>query len=152
MAAYLVEIADEVTTVLNAATLSLSFTANRVYIPVHNIRELGDLTVSVVPTTLTPSLIDRSGRSMYDYFVDVAIQQSIGEGPLSDAEINAACDPLMLLGEEVISLFSGKSLAISRTPHPRCVDAKNQPVFYPPHLDELRVFTSLVTLNYRLGR
>lgn len=150
MAAVIVSIADAVVAALNGATLSLPFTATRVYVPVHSITDLKCLTVSVVPATLEGALLNRSGRNLFDYQIHVGIQKTIGSGTMTDAEINAAADPLMLLAEEVGDLFDGKLL--ESTPAARCIDVKNAPIFAPDHLDEKRLFTSLVTLTFRLGR
>lgn len=152
MAAVIIEIADAVVEVLNEAVLSLPFTAKRLYVPIHEIRDLKDLTVSVVPSSLNPRILDRAGRNMYDYFIDIGIQQLIGVGKLSDEEINSACDPLMQLAEEIISELFLIELPIAHDPPPRCIDADNMPIYDPHHIDERRVFTSLVTLNFRQGR
>lgn len=150
MAAVILSIADAVTAALNGASMSLPFTAERMYVPIHEMRDLAGLKVSVVPTALEGRLIDRSGRNLYDYTIHVGIQQSIGQGAMTYAQINAACDPLMQLCEEIADLFDGK--AIASTPAARCVDVKNEPIYSPLHIDEKRVFTSLITLVFRLGR
>jgi hypothetical protein len=156
MAAIVIEIADAVTALLNEATLSQSFTAERSYVPVHELEDLVDtgiLAVTVVPAGLTGNLIDRSPRSMYDYVIDVGIQKALPIGALTESQRNAFVDPLMLLAQEVVDLFNGAVLTIPYdTIRPRCVDVKNIPAFSPHHMDEEGVFTSLITLNFKLGR
>lgn len=150
MPAVIVSIADAVTAALNGASLSQSFTATRVYVPVHTLRDLADLTVSVVPASIEGSIIDRSGRNLNTVDIHVGVQKVIGQGQMTDAQINAACDQLMLLAEEIGDLFTGQQLA--STPVTRCIDAKNIPIYSPPHIDEKRVFLSLVTLSFRYGQ
>lgn len=144
-----IDIADAVVTALNGATLSQSFVAERKYVPVHELDDLAQLRVSVVPATLEGVLIDRAGRNLYTFTIDVAVQKSIGSGAMTDVQINAACDPLMTLSEEIADLFDGKALT---SPAARCTDVKNVPIFAPAHLDEKRVFTSVVSLTFKLGR
>lgn len=151
MAAAMVEIVDAVVTALNSATLSQSFTAIRQYVPVHEIRHLVDLTVTVVPREIDPKILNRDGKNIYDYIIDVGIQKVIGQGAMTNDEINAACDPLMQLAQEIIDLFFFEVLSIASYPNPRCVDANNVPIFAPLHLDEKRIFTSIITMNFRLG-
>ena len=150
MAAVIVSIADAVTDALNGASLSQTFTARRVYVPVHTLRDLSCLTVSVVPATLEGTLLERSGRNLFSYDIHVGVQKVIGQGQMSDDEINEACDPLMLLAQEIGDLFDGGLLASA--PQARCVDVKNVPIYSPQDIDEKRVFLSLVTLTFRLGR
>lgn len=151
MAAVLIEIADAVAAALNGAALSQVFTAERAYVPVHDLEDLDALKVTVVPAGLTLALLDRSPRHMHDYVVDVGVQKRFGSGALTPAEILAACDPLMKLTEEVVDLFRGKALPVAAG-SAVCTAAANNPVFAPAHADEKRVFTSVVSLTFRLGR
>lgn len=153
MAAIIIEIADAVVSELNSASLSQSFEAVRSYVPVHEIRDLVDLKVAVVPFNIIGNTIDRSGRQMYNYEIYVTIQRMIGIGPLTNDQINAAADPLMILAEEIVDLFNGKALTLAYDPiGVRCVDVKNSPSFAPHHLDEERIFTSEIILGFKVGR
>lgn len=155
MAAVILQIADAVTTELNEGdnNWSLPFIARRVYVPLRDLKDMIDLTVSVVPKSLKPVLLNRAGANLYDYLIDIGIQQVIGVGPMTDAEIVAASDPIMSLAEEITSAFFLELLPIPyMQPLPRCIDAENQPIFHAPDIDEKRLFTTIVTLNFRLGR
>ena len=77
-----------------APALSQVFEAERHYVPVHEIKALVDLTVSVVPRTLDGALLDRAGRNLFTFVIDVGIQRTIGRGAMSLDEIKAAADPL----------------------------------------------------------
>lgn len=150
MAATILAIADAVTEALNAASLSLAFTATRVYVPTYLQDDLQDLKVQVVPAMLNGKIIDRGGRNLFDYKIYVGVQKIIGSGPMTDDEINAICDPLMQLAEEIGDVFDG--LPLAGPPAARCTDAANKPIFSPEHIDEQRLFTSLVTLTFRLAQ
>jgi hypothetical protein len=147
---YLIDIADAVVETLNAAALSQAFTAVRYYVPVKALPALDALAVSVVPITLERSLQTRGATSLTTYGVDIGIQQRLPSGPMSPDEIAAACDPLMDLAEEVAQFFYGKPLAGLGACY--CTDVKNLPVFSYEHLDEKRVFTSLLTLSFKAGQ
>lgn len=150
MSAVIVDLADAVVDKLNAASLSQLFTAERTYVPVHGLEQLSDLKVSVVPTGLTATTLERSTANLYEYVIDIGIQRGIGRGSMTPAEINAACDPLMLLAQEIVDLFSDKRLSTYTDAF--CSDFTNTPIFHPPHIDEHRVFTSVVSLTFKLRR
>lgn len=146
----IISIADAVTATINGAALSQNFTAKRYYVPIHELVDLQDLKVSVVPSMLESELLTRSSLNQMNYSIDIAIQQSLGSGPRTEMEIEAFCDPLMYLAEQIIGLFTGKALA--GFPQAICIEFANLPIFAPAHLDDLRVFTSVIVLKFRLIR
>lgn len=151
--AIVIDIADAVVTRLNGATLSQLFTAQRHYVPIHELKELVDLAVSVVPRTLDLALLTRGGTNLYSHVIDIGIQRTIGRGAMSNGDINAAADPLMTLAEEIVLLFAGERITI---PNPflvvTCTNVTNVPIFAAEHLDEMRIFTSVVSLTFKVGR
>lgn len=154
MAAVVVEIAEEVKDALNDAAFSMPFTAERLYVPRFRLRknspgESGDpdldtLRVSVVPRELSLVALNR-GADDFDYSIDVAIQRRL------ESDDPADVDPYMGLAQEVVDLFRGKFLAgvFGRA---ACVSAANLPIYSPEFLNESKVFTSVVTLTFRLAR
>ncbi len=148
-----IDIADAVVARLNGATLSQLFAAQRHYVPIHELKDLVDLTVTVVPRTLEGALLDRSGRNLYTYVIDVGIQQSIGRGAMTLDEIKAAADPLMTLAEEIADLFDGQPISIPNAAlKVSCLNVANVPIFASEHMDEQRVFTSVLSLTFKVGR
>lgn len=144
MPATVIAIADAVTAVINDGSFAQTFTAERAYVPVHELTELVDLKVTVVPASLSAALLTRGSAHLFDYVIDVGIQQK-------KEPTVANLDPLMLLVERIVDLFRGKPLAVgSATAH--CTLAENRLIFAPDHLDEKRVFTSVVSLTFRMGR
>ena len=58
----ILEIADKVTTKLNAASLSQTFQAERLYVPNFDLSEMKELRVSVVPREIDLLPLDRSSN------------------------------------------------------------------------------------------
>jgi len=146
MPSTIVAITEAVTDYLNGATLSQSFIAERAYAPVHNIKDLTSIAVTVVPISVTGQNLNRRGQNLNEYVIDVAIQKRLGIGRMTNDEVNAVVDPLMQLGEEIQALFGGTNMAGAR-----CIDSKNEPIYASHHIDEQRVFTSVIVLIFRKG-
>ena len=98
--------------------------------------------MTVVPRSVASKSLDRQ-RDSYDYEIDVAVQQKV------DPTL-ANLDALVLLVEEIGDHFRHEPL--SGLPAARCVGVQNTPVYAAEHLQELRVFTSVLTLTFRLWR
>ena len=110
--------------------------------PVFDLQGMSQLKVTVVPKGITSASLDRS-RDSFDYQIDVAVQKKTSN------EI-VAIDSLMLLVEEIGDYF--RSNPLSSFPGARCTNVENLPVYAPDHLQELRQFTSVLTLTFRLWR
>lgn len=136
-------VADAVVAQLNSATLSQPIQAERLYVPNFDLQEMSELRVSVVPRELHVRSLDR-GRNSYEAEIDLAVQKKFNKG---DA---AEIDPLVAFVEEIADLFRLKRLASfpgaiwSRTDH--------QVLYSQEHWDQLRQFTSLLTLSFRVMR
>jgi len=141
--AVITDIADAVVAELNAGTFSQPFEAKRYYRPVFDLAEMKDLHVSVVPRGMTIERADRS-RNQHDVQIDVAVQQKFQSG---DA---AELDPLMALVEEIADFFRLRRLTVR--PEAVWIRTENVPIYAPEHLDELRQFTSVLTLTFRVVR
>ncbi|MGE4157614.1 MAG: hypothetical protein AB7F75_00790 [Planctomycetota bacterium] len=137
------DIAEAVKEELNAATFSQPFSAERHYQPLFELEEMKDLHVSVVPNSLTIHPLGR-GQNQYDVKVDVAIQKKFAKGD------NTELDPLMTLVEEIADHFRLKRLAGYTAA--MWVKTENAPVYAQEHMEQLRQFTSVVTLTFRVQR
>jgi len=141
--AVILEIADAVVAELNGTSFSVPFTAVRRYQPKFDLMEMQTLHVSVVPRSLLAAKsVDRNKASV-DYLIDVGVQQKTDMS-------QAALDGLMALVEEIAAHFEGKPLAGYAAA--RCMVVKNEPVYFPDHLEQLRQFTSVLTLTFRVWR
>ncbi len=143
MPSELLRTADAVVAALNAAALSLPFTAERHYQPVFDLSEMKDLRVTVVPRGVDVFQTAR-GKGTFDYKVDVAVQKKFEKG---DA---AELDPLMELAGEIAELFRAKRL--DAFPKAAWVKTEHAPVCAQEHMQELRQFTSVMTLTFRVAR
>jgi len=140
--AVILDIADAVVDQLNATPFSQPLTAERHYQPRFELSEMTELKVSVVPRSLASKSLDRN-RDSFDYLIDVAVQKKTDM-------TQAALDALMALVEEITNHFRMQKLA--GYPAARCTEVKNEPVYALEHLDELRQFTSVITLTFRVWR
>ena len=141
--AVITDIADAVVQELNSGSWSLPLSAERHYRPVFDLKDMQTLHVTVVPKGTQVERADRS-RSQFDYQVDVGVQRKFEKG---DA---AELDPLVGLVEEIADHFRAQRLAAY--PDAVCVKSEHAPVYAPEHMDELRQFTSVLTLTFRAVR
>jgi hypothetical protein len=143
MTSELIRVADAVVAALNVGAFSMPFTAERHYQPVFDLAEMKDLHVSVVPRGRE---IAQAARTLatFDCKVDVAVQKKFTTG---DA---AELDPLMALAEELAEFFRCKRLP--GLPDAAWVKTEHSPVYAQDHLQELRQFTSVMTLTFRITR
>ncbi len=137
------EIADAVAAELNAGSFSQAFTAERRYRPVFDLPEMGTLHVTVVPQGMTIETAGR-GRNQQDYRIDIAIQKKFENG---DA---AELDPLMALVEQIADHFRFRRL--EGLPEAVWVKTENAPIYAAEHMEQNRVFTSVLTLTFRVVR
>jgi len=136
------EIAQAVANELNTQPFSQAFTAQRHYRPQFGLEELAALRVSVVPRSLTLATASRA-KSTWEVAVDVAIQRR-----LQDPGNIPESDTLVSLVEEVIAFFDGRRLGAC--PQATFIGVENDPAYAVEHIDELSVFTSVVTVRYRV--
>ncbi len=137
----IVALADAVVSELNGEGWSLPFVARRLYRPRFEPADLRTLQVSVVPRSLAIEAASRADDS-FQYQIDLAVQQKL------DAESADQADPLLGLVEEIARHFRLRRPAA--LPSAVCVKVENDPVYAVEHLDELRCFTSILTLSFRL--
>jgi hypothetical protein len=137
------DIADAVVTELNEGEFSQEFTAARSYLPSFDLKDMKDLHVSVVPKGVA---VQPAGRAacQYDYSIDVGVQKKLSAADASEI------DPLTALVEEIAGFFRLRRLAgypaaiWARTEHPH--------LYAPEHLEQLRQFTSVITMTFRVVR
>jgi len=136
------DVADAIVAELNAASLSQPIAALRTYLPQFKLTEMQNLHVTVVPKGVVLASPDRC-RSQADYSVDVAVQKKFSTGT------NAELDLLIDLVQEIIVFFRHKQRLDS---FPNAMWLKSEvPVLYAPeHMEQLRQFTSVLTLTYRV--
>ncbi len=142
MPAIILEIADAIVAELQAIGFVPPFSVARHYLPRFELSEMNTLRVSVVPRSVRSEALDRQ-RDRFDYQIDVAVQQKIEPA-------NAHLDALMNRVEEIADHFRAKRLA--SYPNAAWLKTEQSVLYAPEHIDELRQFTSVLTLTYRVLR
>jgi hypothetical protein len=142
----LTDIASAVETELNAApagTFEPAFTAQRAYLPQYELKDMADLHVTVVPKGVVVQSASRA-VSQYDYSIDVAVQKKLA------ATDPAEIDPLMALVEQIADFFRQRRL--SAYPSAAWVRTEHTHLYAQEHMSDLRQFTSVLTLTFRVMR
>ncbi len=134
-----IDIAEGIKDELNNTLFSQSFIAKRLYVPRFKLEDMEELQVSVVPKKYSNNILSRP-RDQRDYEIDVAVQKKLEE------EDNPEIDPLSDLVEEIVDHF--RALTLDSVPA-QWIGTQNDPIYAPEHLDQLRQFTSIITITYR---
>ncbi|RLS59551.1 MAG: hypothetical protein DWH91_00080 [Planctomycetota bacterium] len=135
------QVADAVIAELNATTFSQPIAATRSYLSRVELADLKTLKVTVVPSSVTVAAASRT-QTQRDVVIDVAVQKKLGQ------EQNVSLDPLLALAEEIAEHFRAKRL--DSFPGALCVKTEFKPIYSPEHIEQLRTFTSVLTLTFRV--
>lgn len=137
-------IADAVAAHINAGTFSQPVNAVRMYQPAFTLEDLAELRVSVVPRTVGIAAASRDS-STFECVVDVGVQKKLpAEG--ADSEI----DGLLDLVEEITDHLRLKRLPDA--PEAAWAGIAHEPVVSTESLEQHRVFTSVLSITYRVRR
>ena len=137
-------IADAVAAHVNAGTFSQPVNAVRMYQPAFTLEDLADLRVSVVPRTVGIAAASRDS-STFECVVDVGVQKKLpAEG--EQGEIDALLD----LVEEITDHLRLKRLPDA--PEAAWTGIAHEPVVSSESLEQRRVFTSVLSVTYRIRR
>lgn len=137
-----VEIAEAVTEELNATEFSLPFIAARYRVLSWTPEDLAELRVAVFPSSYASQHASRR-HTERRVTVEIAVQKHLRSVD------SAAVDPLADLAEEIASHFeafprlAGCCKAVLDT-------VENDPPYYMAHLNQKSVFTSVITLTFRV--
>ena len=143
------DIADAVVAELNAAppgTFDPAYTAVRRVLPVFDLAEMADLHVSVVPRAVEIAGATRSA-SQYDVQIDFGVQQKLAS---DGGDLDQQVPPLCELVDQIADYLRRRVL--QTIPQAVWVRTANEPIYAPEHLSQLRQFTSVLTLTYRITR
>ena len=124
-----------------AGTFSQSFTPRRLVLPQFELSELKDLQVSIVPRAAENSLAAR-GLALKEVQIDIGIQKRLGK------DIDTEIEPLLTLLEQIDAYLRQRPLqAVQGAPW---LKSTNDPIYASEHLANDRVFTSVLTVSYRV--
>ncbi len=139
-----VALADAIAASINAQSFSPPVTAERSHLPIFDLGKVGEaIKVSVVPRSLTVANASRS-LNFFDASIDVGVQKRV------DPEDASQIDTLLGLVEQI-----GDHLRLKRLdtmPEAQWLSSEHEPVLAAEHLERLSVFTSVLTITYRLTR
>lgn len=141
MAAKIIELADAVKVLLEPATAGAGGTIEREYVPRLKLEDLQaqGLTVTVVPRTADTARLSRVSIRR-DLVIDVAVQKRTAT--------KAESDDLVELADGMADVLWGATNPITGV----SLLGVQQTVYSPEHMDQQRVFTSVLTATYREGR
>ena len=139
----LIAITDAVVESLNSASFSQALTAERHYQPAFDLPEMNDLHVTVVPKGVEVLASSRN-QNQHDYAIDIGVQQKVADDTEADA--------LMTLAEEIADHFRLGRVQVDGVGSVPVLKVATEPVFAPEHMTEKRLFTSIVTLTFRVLR
>jgi len=137
-------IADAVAAHINAGTFSQPVNAMRMYQPAFTLADLADLHISVVPRTVSIAAASRDS-STFECVVDVGVQKKL---PAEDEQ--AAIDGMLDLVEELTDHLRLKRLPDA--PEAAWAGIAHEPVVSSESLEQHRVFTSVLSITYRVRR
>jgi hypothetical protein len=137
----IIQVADAVVTELTTA--NLGFTPQRHYRPQFELAELAELRVSVVPKGVTITSLGR-GANQHDIAIDVALQKKV------DVADTAALDGLMNLVQQTADALRLRRL--TAMPLAAWIKTENAPIYAPEHLENKGVFTSVLTVTFRVAK
>jgi hypothetical protein len=144
--ALIVDIMEAVVAEMNAAAaaggFSELFEAVRGYAVQRTLTEFETLRVTVTPRPIEIE-VDARDSHQHDYNVDIGVQKRVA--PVS----NETVDPLMTLMEEIADFWRGQVLD---DPEAACIALEQAAPLFLPHLKEMQLFTSVLTLTFRTRR
>jgi hypothetical protein len=141
--AVIADIADSIVAELNAGGFSQPVVVKRSYLPKFDLAQMKDLHVTVVPRGVTITTGSRN-HNQHDYQIDIAVQKKL------TANDNGEIDELVSLVDEIADHFRHKRLDSFRAAV--WVKTEHEPIYAQEHLDQMRQFTSVLTLTFRVMR
>jgi hypothetical protein len=144
-----VEVADAVTARLNLPdTFSLAFTAVRAWDVSYDLEELATLRVTVVAARTEDEDDESRGCRAATHEIQVGVQKRVDV-----ADLNAACDPLAYLAQQIGDHFASEDAddAMAQATGVRHLSSSIA-LYDPLMLREKHVFLSAITLRFREWR
>ena len=141
-------LADAVVEHINTGTYAQPVSAVRTYQPAFTLEDLDQLRVSVVPRTTSVTASSRES-STYEHVLDVGVQKKL-PAPSQDGNEQAVIDELLELTEAIGDRLRHTRLA--DFPQAAWAGLAHEPVVSSESLEQHRVFTSVLSVTYRVRR
>lgn len=143
------EIADAVVSRINGGRYAQEVAARRLYQPVLELPDADTLQVSVVPKAQRVTVLSRT-ENAFLIDIDIAVQKKVSKIDDDQTEL----DGLMALVQELIDRLRFEHLQIGAPTPKRALfqSLAHEPIYAREHLDQLRQFTSVLTVTYQVGR
>jgi hypothetical protein len=139
----LVEIADAVVAALQAGTYSQPIAPARKYLANYEIKDLEPtVVVTVIPRNSVSSPASRT-TCQYDHTLDLAVQKKISG---DDEDL----DDLMGLVDEIERSLRLQTVTTASDKKAKWTATASEAAYDLKHLEEKRVFTSVMSLTYRV--
>jgi len=139
---------DAVVTALNAASFFTSFTPSITAVAIYdiyfNLQQLTSPRVVVVPSKRLDEIITRASDQKIEVGIDVAVQIKY------DAPTTTILDPYMGLAESICDFFKAKILTGATLGNGAVCLSVTWPhgPYLDKHMQDFRVFTSIVSLSF----
>jgi hypothetical protein len=134
------QLAEKIVQTLNAGSFALPFTAVRTLFPFYELKDLSTLRVTVVPKAVNITTATRSS-SEFDYQIDIAIQKAV-KSP-DDIEVTALTELALAIAKSFRNKVYQDIGAV-------CFKQSIDPLYSVEHIQPPSVFTSVVTLNFKV--
>ncbi|HBR20294.1 MAG: hypothetical protein UV78_C0006G0021 [Parcubacteria group bacterium GW2011_GWA2_43_17] len=138
----IIQIADALAAKLITGTFSQSFTPVRTVFPNFELKELAALKVTIVPRSVDSSIVTRVSEQD-DYVIDIGVQKKLTDN--FEAEIEA----LISFVTEIKDFLKLKHLTMT-TRVAMWINTKIDPIYSREHIAGDNVFTSVITVTYRM--
>ena len=130
------EISKQLAAVLNSGQFSQEFTAAARALPEYDLAQLKSLAVSVVPKSAEIVNLTRAVTNL-EIEVDVALQKKVSK------DLDGDVEELLKLVSEIVKFLNRKDISGAKFKK-----IANEPIYSSEHLNEKRLFTSLITVTY----
>ncbi len=130
------EISKQLAAVLNTGQFSQQFTAAAKALPEYDLAQLKSLMVSVVPKSAELINLTRAVTNL-EIEVDIAVQKKVSK------DLDGDVEALLTLVSEIVKFVNRKDLE-----NAKFKKVANEPIYSSEHLNDKRLFTSLITVTY----
>jgi len=134
------QLAEQIVDTLNDGSFTLPFTAVKTLFPFYQLKDLSTLRVTVVPKSVNVTNASRKS-SEFDYQVDIAVQKAV-KTP-DDIEVTALTELALAIAKSFRSKIYQNIGAV-------CFKQSIDPLYSTEHIQPPSVFTSVITLNFKV--